>query len=259
MMLQDKNALILGAGGAIGSAVARRLTAEGANVYLAGRTASVLESLAAELDAPWERVDGTDEAAVSSWVDRVAREAGGIDVMFNAIGPRPIDADYATPSTTIPYERFTLPLNVIVGSQFLTARAVARHMVPRGRGAIVFLSASLTGQFIPFMSGITAACGAVEALSRTLATEFGPAGVRVNCVRAGGMPETRTIAETTANMAATMRVQTDEAARSTTTNVLQRPLRVDETAATVVWVASDLASGVAGQVLNVCAGAIVSR
>jgi len=65
--------------------------------------------------------------------------------------------------------------NLIVGSQFLTARAAARHMVPRGRGAIVFLSASLTGQFIPYMSGITAACGAVEALSRTLATELAPA------------------------------------------------------------------------------------
>jgi NAD(P)-dependent dehydrogenase (short-subunit alcohol dehydrogenase family) len=238
MVLQNKNALILGAGGAIGSAVARRLTAEGAHVFLAGRTESVLESLAAELDAPWERVDGTDEAAVSSWVDRIAREAGGIDVVFNAIA---------------------LPLNLIVGSQFLTARAAARHMVPRGRGAIVFLSASLTGQFIPYMSGITAACGAVEALSRTLATELGPAGVRVNCVRAGGMPETRTIAETTANMAATMGVQTDEAARSTATNVLRRPLRVEETAATVAWVASDLASGVAGQLVNVCAGAIVSR
>jgi enoyl-[acyl-carrier-protein] reductase (NADH) len=43
------------------------------------------------------------------------------------------------------------------------------------------------------------------------------------------------------------------------TNVLRRPLRVEETAATVAWVASDLASGVAGQVVNVCAGAIVSR
>jgi NAD(P)-dependent dehydrogenase (short-subunit alcohol dehydrogenase family) len=97
----------------------------------------VLESLAALLDAPWERVVGTDDAAVSAWVFRVAREAGGFDVMFNAFGPRPIDADYATPSTTISYERFALPLNLIVGSQFLTARAVARHMVPRGRGAIV--------------------------------------------------------------------------------------------------------------------------
>lgn len=73
------------------------------------------------------------------------------------------------------------------------------------------------------------------------------------------MRETRTIAETTANMAATMGVQTDAAARSTATNVLRRPLRVEETAATVAWVASDLANGVAGQAVNVCAGAIVSR
>lgn len=53
MMLQNKNALILGAGGAIGSAVARRLTAEGADVFLAGRTEAALEKLPAELHAPW--------------------------------------------------------------------------------------------------------------------------------------------------------------------------------------------------------------
>jgi NAD(P)-dependent dehydrogenase (short-subunit alcohol dehydrogenase family) len=73
------------------------------------------------------------------------------------------------------------------------------------------------------------------------------------------VPETRTIGDTTANMAATIGVERDEAARSTSTNVLRRPLRVEETAATVAWVASDMASGVAGQVVNVCAGAIVSR
>lgn len=259
MLLENKNALIFAAGGAIGSAVAQRLAAEGARVFLSGRSEASAEGIARELDAPWERVDATNDAAFTAWVDRIARQVDGIDIVFNAIGPRPMDADYATPSTTIPYDRFLLPLTLIPGSQFLTARAAARHMVPRGRGAIVFLSASLTGQFIPFMSGITAACGAVEALARTLATEFGPAGVRVNCVRAGGMPETRTIAETTANMARTMGANADEAGRPTAANVLRRPLRVEETAATVAWVASDLASGVAGQVVNVCAGAIVSR
>ena len=75
----------------------------------------------------------------------------------------------------------------------------------------------------------------------------------------GGIPETRTIGETTANMATTMGVTVDEAARPTATNVLRRPLRVEETAATVAWVASDMASGVAGQVVNVCAGGTVAR
>ena len=259
MLLNNKNALILAAGSAIGSAVARRLAVEGARVYLSGRSAPPVEALARDLGVPWACVDATNEEAVTAWVDGIAAQAGGIDVVFNAIGPRAADASYATTSTTIPYDRFLLPLTLIPGSQFLTARAAARHMLPRGRGTIVFLSASLTGQFVPFMSGITAACGAVEALSRTLAAEFGPSGIRVNCVRAGGMPETRTIQETTANMAKTMAITPGDASGPTTANVLKRPLRLEEMTAAVAWVASDLASGVTGQVVNVCAGAIVSR
>jgi NAD(P)-dependent dehydrogenase (short-subunit alcohol dehydrogenase family) len=147
MLLENKHALIFAAGGAIGAAVARRLAAEGARVFLSGRTEASVERVARELDAPWERVDATNDAAVTAWVDRIAGEVDGIDIVFNAIGPRPMDAGYATRSTTIPYDRFLLPLTLIPGSQFLTARAAARHMVPRGRGAIVFLSASLISRF----------------------------------------------------------------------------------------------------------------
>jgi NAD(P)-dependent dehydrogenase (short-subunit alcohol dehydrogenase family) len=231
---------------------------EGARVFLAGRSAESLAPVARELRAVSHVVEGTDEAAVTSWVDEVAARAG-IDVVFNAVGPRAAVAGYAQPSPALPLAQFTVPLQLIVISQFLSARAAARHMLPRGRGSIVFLSASLTGHFIPFMAGITAACGAVEALSRTLAAEFGPAGVRVNCVRAGGMTETRTIIETSARMAVTMGATADTVGRSGESTVLQRAVRVDETARAVAWLASDEASGIAGQVVNVCAGAIVSR
>lgn len=254
-----KTALILGAGGAIGSAVARRMAEEGARVFLAGRSRESLAPVAHELDAESHVVDGTDEAAVAPWVDEVAARAGGIDVVFNAVGPRAALAGYAQPSTALPLDQFSVPLQLIVVSQFLTARAAARHMVPPRRGSIVFLSASLTGHFIPFMAGITAACGAVEALSRTLAAEFGPASVRVNCVRAGGMTETRTIIETSARMAVAMGATAGAAGRSGENTVLQRAVRLEETARAVAWLASDDASGIAGQVVNVCAGAIVSR
>lgn len=73
------------------------------------------------------------------------------------------------------------------------------------------------------------------------------------------MPETRTILEATARMAATMGVGLDDLARSATTNVVRRPVRVDEIAASVAWLTSDLATGIAGQVINLCGGAIVSR
>lgn len=232
---------------------------EGARVFLAGRTAESLAPVARELQAASHVVDGTDEGAVTSWVDEVATRTGGIDVVFNAVGPRAAVAGYAQPAPELSLDQFSLPLRLIVISQFLSARAAARHMLPRGRGSIVFLSASLTGHFIPFMAGITAACGAVEALSRTLAAEFGPAGVRVNCVRAGGMTETRTIVETSARMAAAMGATADSAGRSGESTVLNRAVGIEETARAVAWLASDDASGIAGQVVNVCAGAIVSR
>lgn len=257
-LLQDKTALVFAASGAVGSAVARRFAAEGARVHLSARDGAALDRLGAELGAPWRVVDATDEAQVEAYVDEIAGEAGGIDVVFNAIGLRPGRSNYATPATTLPFDDFLLPLRTIAGSQFLTARAAARRMVPQRRGAIVLLSASLSGKFVPFMSGIAATCGAVEATTRTLAAEFGPAGVRVNCVRAGGMPETRTIRETLANMARTTGASPEAAGRPTTDNALARPVSVAETAATVAFVASDAASGIAGQVVNVCAGAIVS-
>ena len=260
MLLQDKTALVFGASGAIGNAVVLRFAAEGAHVFASSRSNRPPTSI--EIGAPasgWMRVDATREDEVAAYVGDVATTSGRIDVVFNAIGLDPLAAAYATPSPTLPRAQFLLPLDVIVWSQFLTARTAAPYMLRRGAGSIVMLSASLSGQFIPYMAGITAACGAVEALSRTLAAEFGPAGVRVNCVRAGGMPETPTISTTSAQMAQTAGDGGEHGVRSTSATVLRRPLRLSETAATVAWVASDAASGMAGQVVNVCAGAIVSR
>lgn len=203
-------------------------------------------------------VDATDEAQVDGWLENVMKKAEGLDIVFNAIGPRPGAAGYATPATQLPLDMFFLPLTLIVGSQFLTARAAARRMAAQRRGAIVTLTATLSGGFVPFMAGITAACGAVEAMTRSLAAELGPAGIRVNCVRAGGMPETRTIQETLALMARTRGTAPGEPGARTMSTVMGRPVHLDDTAATVAWLASDAANGVAGQVVNVCAGALVS-
>ncbi len=258
--LAGRTAAIFAATGAIGSAVARQLVAHGARVYVSGRRLDAVDALAREIGATPAVVDATNEAEISRWIDRIVSDTGSVDVVVNAIGPRAGEAHYAIPATAIPYDRFLLPLTLIAGSQFLTSRAAARCMMTQGHGAIVLLSASLSGLFVPFMPGITAACGAVEALTRTMAAELAHDGVRVNCVRAGSMPETRTIHETSARMASTLRIDVDEFRRGPTMgNIRRLPIRVGETAATVAWVASDAASGVHGQVINVCGGAIVSR
>ncbi|MCA3644616.1 MAG: SDR family NAD(P)-dependent oxidoreductase [Methylobacterium sp.] len=258
MLLKDKTAVVFAANGAIGSAVARRFSAEGAVVHISGRNADSVKRLGDEIGSSAETVDATDEVQVQAYFTRLANAKSTPNIVFNAIGSRAAAASYGRPAGMLTRDTFLLPLEVVAWSQFLTARSAANAlMAQRQSGAIVTLSASLSGQFIPFMSGITAACGAVEAVTRTLAAEYGRAGIRVNCVRAGGMPETRTIRETTAQMAETMGATPGGAGKPTVTNVLGRPLQVGETATIVAFIASDFASGVAGQVVNVCAGALV--
>lgn len=105
------------------------------------------------------------------------------------------------------------------------------------------------------MAGISATCGAIEAMTRSLAGEFGPAGVRVSCVRASAMPETRTIRETSAGQTRILGIEPGEMQLPPT--ALRRPITVTETAATAAFLASDASSGMTGQVVTVAAGDVV--
>jgi NAD(P)-dependent dehydrogenase (short-subunit alcohol dehydrogenase family) len=99
MLLQDKNAVIYGGGGAIGGAVARAFARQGANVFLVGRTLAKLDRVAREISASGggaeiAEVDALDENPIDEHADAVARSAGGIDVTLNAVG---IVHDQGTP------------------------------------------------------------------------------------------------------------------------------------------------------------------
>ncbi len=257
MLLTNKNALVFAATGAIGSEVARTFAREGAHVWISGRNAETLRQLVAQItdaggSVTADVVDATDPQAVQSYVDRVAEQAGSIDVVFNAIGDRPANLHYPTPVHELTVEQFFTPITHIVGSTFITSQAAAKHMVRQRSGAIVTLSATLSGMAIPNMANITTVQGALEALTRALAGEYGAAGVRVNCVRGSAMPETRTIQETGAGqMALTGKPPMMELPP------LGRPITVAETAQTAAFLASDHASGMTGQVVTVCAGAFV--
>lgn len=256
--LLDKNVLVFAATGAIAGAAARKFAAEGAHVWISGRDTARLNAVADEIrtqggHVALHTVDATDPDAVQAYVDQVAAEAGHIDGVFNGIGGRPVDLRYPQPSTTQSFEDFMLPLQRIVGSQFLTARAAGAHMQKQGTGgAIVLLSATLSGMTAPFMAGISAANGGVEALARALAGEFGPSGIRVNVVRGSGMPETRTIQETVSGL-----VELTGQPPQMSLPPLGRPISVAETVSAAAFLLSDEASGMTGQVVTVCAGAFV--
>ena len=132
-------------------------------------------------------VDALDERAVDEHADAVAANAGGIDIALNAVG---IPHVQGTPFAELSFEDYAHPITAYTRTNFLTAKAVARHMVKQGSGVILTLSTSgsqLSGQgFLGY--GVT--CGAIETFSRILTGELGPSGIRVICLRPHAIPET---------------------------------------------------------------------
>lgn len=261
MTLTEKRIMVFAATGAVAGAVAREAAAQGATVLASGRDQVAVARLVADIQAAGGLaegavVDATDPDAVAAYVGRVA--AGGIDGVFNGIGPRAAEGGYGTPADRLPFDTFLLPLRVIAGSTFLTARSVAPHLARKGGGAVVTLSASLASRGVPFMAGVTAACGAIEAMTLSLAAEFGSRGVRVNCVRGHAMPETRTIRETGALVAATFAAAGGPPPGgnpgASPNNLTGRPTTTAQVAQTVAFLLSDAAAGMCGQVVKVDGG-----
>jgi NAD(P)-dependent dehydrogenase (short-subunit alcohol dehydrogenase family) len=253
LLLEGKNAVVYGAGGHIGSSVARAFAREGARVFLAGLTPARVETVAQEISAAGGRaeaaqVDALDPKAIEQHLETIVKRSGSIDISFNAIWIR---GDLqGTPLLEMPWEDFTTPVLTGVKTHFLTATAAARHMVRRKSGVILTLSSSsaaLSGRDRRFhrTGGFSTACGAIEGFSRSLAGELGPHGIRVVCLRpdaipqtwAGDQPEVRTYME-------------DGTA-------LGRLPTLDEVANAAVFMASDRASAITGTVANLTCGSIM--
>jgi len=201
MLLEDKSAIVYGAGGAIGGAVARAFAREGAKVFLAGRTLARVEAVAKEITeagyvAEAAQVDALDEQAVDRYVDAVAERDGGIDISFNLISYEDLQG---TPLAQMALEDFERPVVNAVRTQFLTSRAAARHMIRRGSGVILTFGGAggrdpirdyTSGGFQVYLGGFQVALGAIDVLRRQLAVELGPHGIRVVTLQSGGVPET---------------------------------------------------------------------
>jgi len=201
MLLENKNAVIYGAGGAIGGVVSRALAREGARVFLTSRTLESLEEVAEEIRsagglAETAQVDALDEQAVDKYVDGVAASAGSIDVSFNLISYGDVQG---TPLAHMALEDFERPIKNAVRTQFLTSRAAARHMIGQGSGVILTFGGAggrdpirdyASGGFQVYLGGFQVALGAIDVLRRQLAVELGPHGIRVVTLQSGGVPET---------------------------------------------------------------------
>ena len=264
MLLDDKVALIFGASGSVGRAVARAFAREGAAVFLAGRTQGPLEAVGQEIAAAGGRaettpVDVLDEAAVDQLADDVAERAGHIDVSFNAVSHGDV---HGAPLVEMPYDDFARPITTAMRAQFLTTRAAARHMIGRGSGVIMGITATTARMVIPQVGGTGVTFDAIESQCRQWAAELGPHGIRVVWLHTTGLPEA--LADipvfpdygTRGGQGLTREELIDWLQGKT---MLDRMTSLADVANVAAFVASDQASAMTATAVNITCGAAPSR
>jgi 3-oxoacyl-[acyl-carrier protein] reductase len=261
VLLEDRNAVIYGAG-PVGRAVARAFAREGARVFLAGRTQVTLEEVAGVITSAGGRaetasVDTLDEDAVDRHADEVVRAAGGIDVMFNAIGHGDV---HGLPLLEMPFEDFFRPISTAMRSKFLTTRAAARHMVPRGSGVILTITATTARMSIPEVGGTGVTFDAVESLCRQWAIELGPHGVRVAWVQTTGLPEALApVDQFPAYGTGAPMTKEELIAWNERETMLDRLTSLEDVGNAAAFLASDRAAAITGASANVTCGFVPTR
>jgi NAD(P)-dependent dehydrogenase (short-subunit alcohol dehydrogenase family) len=261
VILKNKVAVVYGAGGDIGGAVARAFAREGAKVFLSGRTLRKVEAVATDINgrggiAEAAQVDALDELAVEKYVAAVAAKAGAIDISFNAISLA--RAVPKSPLVELSAEDFALPITTFTRANFLTARSAARRMIAKRSGVILTITGTPGRMGFPNVGGTSPGYAAIAALTRTLSAELGPQGVRVLCLMPNAIPETATIRESFQRYAKAAGVSHAEfQAMFENMTHLRRLTTLAELASVAVFLASDQASGMTGTVVNLSGGAVV--
>jgi len=258
MILTGKVAVIYGAGGAIGGAIARAFAAEGARVFLTGHSRVAVEAVANDIGKAAEaaEVDALDEQAIDKHLQFVIDSAGRVDISFNAVGI-PGKKFLGTPLAEIDVKQFSLPVTTYVTSYFLTARLAARRMLPNKSGIIMTVSALPARMGFPMNGGYGPAQAAKEALTRDLSVEFARQGLRVVCLRPHGIPETSTMKEVfeIKGKPAGMAWEQFIGYLASTTHP-KRGMTLDEVANVAAFVASDKATGLTGTTINLTMGSL---
>ena len=246
-------ALVTGAGAGIGAEIARWLARAGATVAVhdvrADKAAEVVAAIEAEgTGAAFPVVaDARDDAALQAMIDEAAARMGGLDVAVNNVG---MYGEFSPgPFVTLDAAHWRGLINQNFVITALAGAAQARHMVKGGGGVILNVSSGETTRPSPMMSAYGAAKAAINHLTQTMAVELGPQGIRVVAIAPGTtLTETVKAAFTDDHVAALIEA-----------NPLRRITEADELARLAVFLTSDLARCITGQLILADAGAHLSR
>ena len=191
MLSENKNVIIYGAGGSVGTAVAHAFAKEGATVFLTDHKIEKIRRTVETINtnggnASFRKVDALDQAEVENYLNELEADNIHIDISFNLISMRDIQG---SPLTELHTGEVLITVETALKSHLITALAVARKMKLRRTGVILMLSANAAKAPCENVGGFGIACASLEALSRQLAVELGRYNIRVVCMRSAGSPD----------------------------------------------------------------------
>lgn len=184
-LLKGKVALVTGGATGIGFAIAEAFARCGADVAIASRNLERLEEKAALLRVHGGKViaiqvDVRDSAAVDAMVARTVGELGGLDILVNNAA-----GNFFCPSVAMSDKAWASVVGIDLNGTFYCSRAAGRVMIERGGGRIISIVATLANKGFPGMVHMTSAKAGIEAMTKTLAAEWGEFGIRVNAISPG--------------------------------------------------------------------------
>jgi 3-oxoacyl-[acyl-carrier protein] reductase len=238
--LAGKGALVTGASGSIGAAIARALHGAGASVVLAGTRRPVLEALAAELGERTSvaTADLADAAAAEALAKTAEQAAGTLDILVNNAG---LTRDQL--ALRMKDEDWQTVIEVDLSAGFRLARAAMRGMMKRRWGRIIGISSIVGVTGNPGQANYAAAKAGMIGMSKALAAEVASRGITVNCVAPGFIVSAMTEA-----------LSEEQRQRLATAIPMGRQGTPEEVAACVLFLASDEARYVTGHTLHVNGG-----
>jgi NAD(P)-dependent dehydrogenase (short-subunit alcohol dehydrogenase family) len=180
--LQNQSVVITGGASGIGEEMVRAFSAQGARVSFIDIAKDAGDALAGATGAAFYACDVTDISALREVLARIETEHGGVDVLVNNAGK-----DDRHDLNEVEPESWRRALALNLDHQFFATQAVSKGMAERGRGSVIMLGSISWMRGRPGMVGYTTAKAAINGMTRTLARELGPSGIRVNCIVPGAI------------------------------------------------------------------------